>query len=220
MNPSGLGLSNRPGTDPAAVPVDGSASSPSRLRGWLQAHRSVLALGAAGTVLVAGTAVTLLVLRGNGPGPDAAATAATTGRSTSAGTTPAPTGATGTPSARPTTSSLPSGTRNPFKPRPAASASGSSSGSAGPSAGTSAPAVTTTVTDPAVYLALFSVAADGKASFSVNGTTYAQHPGDTFGTSTSLTYHKTVKVAGATCASISYLDQTYTVCPGEMQLVG
>jgi hypothetical protein len=225
MNRSGLGLSNRPGSEipgprtPAATPAATGA------RGWLHAHRQVVALSAAGVVLLAGAGSAVLLLTGGSDsdlGGSAAASATGTGRASATPTTTpngrtAPgAGATGTATGSPT------GTRNPFAPRPSGSSTATGTGSPGTSGsatGTTA-AVTTTVTNPAVYLALFSVAADGKAAFSVNGTTYSQHPGDTFGDGKAFSYHKSVKVAGVTCASVGYLDQTVTVCPGEMHQIG
>jgi hypothetical protein len=214
MNPSGLGLTGRPVTEEPKAPAAPAATG---LRGVLATNRTLVLLAVAGVVLATGGAAALLLTAGSTPpaGGSAPAPATTTAASSSPGTGT-------TTSASPTPSTDPAGTRNPFAPRPSATVTGSAggSGSATGSTGTSTSAVTTTVTDPAVYLALFSIASDGKASFSLNGTTFAQRPGDSFGDGDALTYHKSVKVAGVTCASVGYLDQTVTVCPGEMHHLG
>ena len=131
---------------------------------------------------------------------------------------PTPTEATAKPTASSGAGASAAVSRNPFAPRPNASTSATTGTGTGTAEAT-ATTVTATVTDPAVFLSLFSVASDGEAVFSVNGTTYTQSPGDTFGEGKALAYHKKVTVSGETCASISYADQTYTVCPGEMHQV-
>jgi hypothetical protein len=209
MNPTGIGLSNRPTEQPEAAPQPAATG----LRGWLANNRRVIVLAAAGLVVVVGGGVAVLTLSG-GSEPQSTDPS---GRPAAAGG-----GATATPTATGPTkragAATPSGTRNPFAARVTPSGSATTTGS-GTASGTASPAATATITDPAVYLALFSVAADGTAKFSVNGTTYSQNPGDTFGEGKALTYHKSVQVSGASCASVSYVDQTYTVCPGEMHQV-
>ena len=207
MNPTGIGLSNRPTDQPEAA-LQPAATG---IRGWLANNRRVIVLAAAGVVVVVGGGIAVLSLSGGSdplstdpPGRPAAAGGGATA-------TPTVTGPT-----RPAGAATPSGTRNPFAARVTSSGSATATGTA---SGSASPAVTATITDQAVYLALFSVGSDGTAKFSVNGTTYSQSPGDSFGEGKALTYHKSIQVSGASCASISYVDQTYTVCPGEMRQV-
>lgn len=224
----GTGLSQRPGTDPdggagpggtgPAGTKPGKAAPATGWRAQLEANKRAAVLLAAVLPLAAAGAAYLLLFSGGDPAVDGAAPAPATGTSAPA---PTPTEAgTAGPSGTATGGATGSAgsSRNPFAPKPSASASTSGS----QSASTSDPAttVTATVTDPAVYLTLFSIDADGAAKFSVNGTGYTQNPGDTFGEGKALTYHKKVTVSGTTCASVSYNDQTDTVCPGEMHQVG
>lgn len=213
----GTGFSPRTAADAQTGSAPAGGTPPTGWRAWLEANKRAALLLAVTLPVAAGGAGYLLLFSGSDPvdgggsaAPAPAATSAPAPTPTEAGTAAPSASATGGPSA--------GSSRNPFAPKPAASTTATGTPSA--SASDSATTVTATVTDPAVYLTLFSIAADGTAKFSVNGTGYSQSPGDTFGEGKALTYHKKVTVSGTTCASVSYNDQTDTVCPGEMHQVG
>ena len=207
MSMPGVGVTQPAETESAPPPSGG------RGVGQVRGNRLILLIaGAVGIVVIGGLALVLLT-RGGGEGGSAGAGGVTTAPTTRPSASPS---ATTSASATATTSagSADTGTRNPFVPR--ATSSGSASASSTDTAGAT---VTATVADTSVWLSLFSVASDGKAVFAVNGTTYTQSPGDTFGDGSKLTYHKTTTVSGTKCAVVSYDGgSSFTVCPGDMHL--
>lgn len=81
---------------------------------------------------------------------------------------------------------------------------------------------TATATPTAVYLALFDIEPDGKdASFRVNSVSttqapYVVDPGQRFGPSSAFLYQSTYTDGAKVCAVVTYVEESFSLCPGAM----